>query len=287
MSTRTTCQLLSLLLLLATPTAEAAISCSISSPGFSANYSGALTITQTALTINCNRLSTDPANSAYSVRPTNGAHNAGQQNRAALSTYFLNYEEYQDSTCATLWKPSGGATISGTIRFGASLTASAVKNFWGCVPASQTYAAGLYTDTVTMTLTYNNGTSNVNVTGTHAANITTPNACSINTSPTSLAFTYTARQAAAVVRNTTFKTICTILGTYSMSITPVGGVVSGLNYALLLSTASTGGSMPLGSTGTGAQQTFYINGTMPANQAGACATASCNGTQTHTLTVSF
>lgn len=281
--------LAALLFLSATQLAHAAISCSVSSPGFSGTYTGTLSITQTNLTVNCSRLASDPATSAYSIRPDNGIYASGQQNRGAVSTYFLNYEEYQDSSCSTIWRSSGGAgnAISGTVSFGTSLSASVNRNYWGCVPASQTRAAGTYTDTVIMTLTYNNGTSNVTATGTHSVAILSPASCTFSTAPGMINFAYTAMQAPIATANTTFGTTCTVLSTYSISITPGSDVVSGLNYSLRLNTTSSGGSNPLGSTGTGVQQIFYINGTMPASQAGACATGNCVASRVHTLTLSF
>ena len=100
--------------------------------------------------------------------------------------------------------------------------------------------------------------------------------------------TYTAFQGSANLANTTFSTTCTNLTPYTLSLDANSGAVSGLNYSLLLNTTSGGGVHPFGPVpGTGSAQTYYINGTMPANQAGTCAGASCAGTNVHTLTVTY
>ena len=72
-----------------------------------------------------------------------------------------------------------------------------------------------------------------------------------------------------------------------MALNASGGVVAGLNYALALNTSGSGGINPLTSSGTGFAQTFFINGSMPAGQAGTCASGSCPGTQAHRLTITY
>ena len=44
---------------------------------------------------------------------------------------------------------------------------------------------------------------------------------------------------------------------------------------------------PASGTGTGATQTYTINGSIAAGQSGICASASCNASQTRTLTLSW
>ena len=72
-----------------------------------------------------------------------------------------------------------------------------------------------------------------------------------------------------------------------MALDATVGVVTGLNYALALNTVNTGGVNPLTSVGNGLAKTFFINGTMAAGQAGACAAAACTGTQARTLTITY
>ena len=72
-----------------------------------------------------------------------------------------------------------------------------------------------------------------------------------------------------------------------MSVTAAGGVASGVNYGLNVNTSASGGSNPLGSVGTGTVQTFFINGSAPAGQAGSCGTGSCVTSQSHSLVITF
>jgi spore coat protein U-like protein len=270
------------------PAARAAISCSISSPGISTAYGGIQATGQSDFTISCSRLSSDPATSTYEVRPDHGINSSAQQNRAGFSTYFLEYGQYQDSGCSLLWSPTGpSAAISGTINFGSALSVSVQADFWACLPASQTYAAGSYSDTVTMTLIYDTGAGNTMVTGTHQVLVSAQPSCSFTTAPGDINFDYTALQVAAAQANTTFGITCTVLASASMGLVPAAGVISGLNYQLQLNSSSSGGSNPLDTSGSGAQQLFYINATMPAGQAGECATGACADSNIHTLTLTF
>ena len=275
-----------MLLLFCTHGAVAAINCSISSPGISSAYTGTLNINQTSFTINCTRLSGDPATSDYTVHPDNGINAVGQVNRTTQGANYLSYEEYQDSICSAAWQPTGGG-ISGTINFGSALGISVTRDYWGCIPAGQAYAVGAYSDTVLMTLTYNDGTGDVVTTGGHQVTISTSASCSITTAPGTMNFSYTALQATSSSAATTFGTTCSIGTAYSISVTSSGGVISGLQYSLRINTTNSGGSNPLGSSGSGVQQNFYINGAMPAGQAGSCGTASCQDSTIHTLLITY
>jgi spore coat protein U-like protein len=195
------------------------------------------------------------------------------------------YEEYRSSGCSSLWH--AGDPIGATINFGSALSVSTSDSFWACIPSSQVYAAGAYTDTVTLTLSYNDGTDSTTTTTTHEVLIDAPPSCAFTTAPGAVNFNYTALQASVATANTTFGITCTIQTGVSMGVNPGGGVVSGLNYQLRLNAASSGGSNPLGTTGVGVQQLFYINATMPAGQAGECPAANCVDNRNHTLTLTF
>ncbi|MES2625707.1 MAG: spore coat protein U domain-containing protein [Pseudomonadota bacterium] len=274
-----------LLLMLSSANVFGAINCSVSSAGINTAYTGALSINQTTLDITCTRLSGDPATSAYSVSADNGINAVGQVNRASLGGNYLSYQEFQDSICGTNWQP--GSDIAGSINFGSALAVSVTVDYWACLPAGQVYAVGSYNDTVLMTLTYNDGIGDVTTTGGHQVTIITSPSCSISTAPGVIAFSYTALQNSATSTSTTFGTTCSIDTSYSISVDTADGVISGLQYSLRLNTADTGGSNPLGSSGTGVEQNFYINGTMPASQAGSCTSANCQDSVVHTLLITY
>ena len=274
-------------LLLPVTRVHAAITCSISSPGFTTGYdaaAAAININQTYFTVTCNRSAGDPASVNYSVAANNGSNAQGNQNRAAFGASRIDYEPWKNANCSGTWK---NAPIAGTITFGATIgTLSTQTAIWGCIPALQTgKSAATHTDTVTLTLSYGPTLATL-ANGSFPVSITPPADCKITTAPGNIVFTYTAFGVAQQAF-TLFRTTCTISHPYTMALNATSGVVSGLNYSLALNTTSSGGTSPLGSTGTGLAQTFYINGNMAAGQAGTCATGPCSATNTHTLTITF
>lgn len=69
----------------------------------------------------------------------------------------------------------------------------------------------------------------------------------------------------------------------------IHGAVSGLRYGLSIGTTA-GGAAILPTTsfsGNGYVLPYFINGTMPANQAGSCASATCTLSDPRTLTFTF
>ena len=271
-------------LTLAMSGAHAAITCtSITSPGFSAAFSGTVppsNITQTYFTVSCQRnLLSDPTTLNYTVSVNNGLNPQGQANQAALGANRLRYDAYKDAACATAWKGGGGGVISDSMTLIALNPTIKQTSFWGCILLTQTLAAGTYADTVTMTLNVGG------LTNTFPVNISTPAVCTV-TAPGPLSFAYTAFGPAQTA-STPFYPTCTLYLPYSMALSATNGVASGVNYSLGLNTVNSGGSSPLASTGTGVAQTFYINGNMAAGQAGTCATGTCSATNTRTLTITY
>ena len=261
--------------------AHAVITCtSVTSPGFSTAYSGVVNnVTATFFTATCSRSSlADAATVTYQVGVNNGLNNAGGQNRAKLGANFISYDTYKDAGCTTLWKLNGGTRITDTITLNGTLATTKQTTFYGCITvANQVVPAGIYVDTLNMTLSYPGGS----VGGAFGANIATPATCSITTAPSTLTFNYTAF-GAAVNNSTNYQITCTSFLAYAMSLgatNPVSGVASGINYSLTLGTTS--------STGTGAAQTFSIAGAAAASQAGTCGAASCSATNVHTLTITY
>ncbi len=261
------------------------ISCGIAqpSPGFSSAYVPAnpgINITQTSFTVTCQRNSAgDPTTVNYSVDGGNGLNPTGQQNRAAFGANRILYDLYKDGGCATDWRGGGGAFTGLSMALGAvGVPTSVQTTYWGCIPAGQLgLPAGTYTDTVIMTLA-SPGNNIVGAPFTFAVSIFTPSVCNITSAPGNIVFAYTAFGGAQAV-STTFGATCTSLLPYTMALDATSGVVSGLQYLLALSAAS--------STGSGFEQTHSINGTMPAGQAGTCATGSCSATNIHTLTITY
>jgi len=271
--------LLMLVALVLAPCAQAAITCSVSSSGFAAAYSpatGTTNITQTFFTVTCTRGATsDPASVNYGVKADNGLNPQGQNNRAMFGGNRLGYDVYTNASCGTQWK--GNTTISGTINFSATGTVSQQRNFWGCIGAGQTgLAAGTYTDTVTLTMTY--GSPQSSASGSFGVTITTPPVCTVSTAPGTVDFAYVSFGAAANA-STSFGVTCTLALPYTMALDATSGTILGINYTLSLSSSS--------STGTGSAQTFQVNGSIAAGQSGTCAGGTCIGTQARTLTITY
>ena len=279
------CLVVPFLALLA-PEAHAAITCNITaSPGWSVAYvttNPANTVTQSSFTLTCQRnVAADPTTLNYFVSSDNGSNVTGQQNRAKLTTgnSFLLYEDYRDSACTQLWKAAGGNRISGSMTLSGFVGTQVTVSYWGCVFASQTgLPSGMYQDTVTMTAANSAGGATL-ATNVFSPTIYYPAVCNVTQAPADVAFTYTAFRATAATASSTFGVTCTNTLPYSMALDATSGVVAGLQYLISLSASN--------ATGTGAQQTFTINGTMPAGQAGTCALSSCSGTSVRTLTITY
>jgi spore coat protein U-like protein len=271
--------LAALLAMLAPAAARAAYNCSISSPGFSAAYdptSFTTNVTQTQLTITCTRSLSDASTMSYTVRANNGLYpRGGNRNRAAFGRARIGYDLYSDAACGAQW--GGNAVLTGTLDFGGSLSATDTVNYWGCIPARQTgLRAGTYTDIVAMMLTY--GPFSSLATGTLGVNILTPATCRLTTAPGNIVFNYIAF-GPVVNASTSFGVTCTNFLPYSFALDATSGAVLGLNYTLSLPTSA--------ATGTGTQQTFAIDGTMAAGQAGTCGAGTCTASQARVLTLTY
>ncbi len=258
---------------------EAAYSCSISSGGIAIAYSTTApttTIAQTSFTVTCSRSLSDASTMSFTVAADNGTHSLGANNRAAFGAAFIRYDVYKDGACATQWK--GSNTFAGTLNFGGSTSASTTVTYWGCIGAAQTgLAAGTYTDSVTMTLSYG-PTPQSTSTGSFGVSIATPATCSLTAAPGNVVFAYASFGSAAAA-STTFGVTCTNYFPYTMALDATSGTLLGVNYTLALSASS--------ATGSGAQQTHTISGDIAAGQSGTCASGTCSATQPRTLTITY
>ena len=267
--------------------AQAAITCTITSSGWSMNYvptNPVPVFVQSSYTLTCSRaVAADSTSLSYFVGVDNGQHFTGTANRALQSTgtSLIAYENYKDSACTQIWKSSGGNRISGSMTFSGFLPTSVTTNFYGCITTTQTgLPADTYRDVVTMTATTSGGGSlGAGATSSFNVAIYQPAICNITKAPGDVAFTYTAFRATAATASTTFGVTCTNGLPYNMALDATSGVVSGLQYTVSLSAPS--------GAGTGSQQNYTVNGSMAAGQAGTCTTPTCSGTDVRTLTISY
>lgn len=262
---------------------HALYSCNVSSGGVGMAYNpltAGNTIGQSSASVTCTRDPADAGTLELVLVVNNGANPSGQGNRATQGGQTVAYELFQDSVCATQWRTGGNGPFSRTLNFGGGLSASMPLDYWACIPANQTgLAAGTYTDTVIMTLTYGPKKSEQTAPPqTFGVNISTPAQCLISTPPGTMDFGTYVAFGPALSASTTFGVTCTSYVAYTMAVTPALGVLTGLNYTV---------SSPASGTGTGMQQLLPINGSMAGGQAGQCAGSTCSGSNIHTVTVTY
>lgn len=270
--------------------AQASVTCSVSSPGFFSVYDSLAAtdnLNTSAFTVNCTRLSSDPATFNYIAFTDDGLYNPGGSgnNKAQLSTGTsrIRYDFFTSASYSVNWSKSNKC-ITGAINFGSALFGSQTQTYYAKIPAAQTgLPQGSYLDTVSVNMSYNEtackSNAAVDASSIFQVQISNVPACQIVLPPGTVAFTYTAFSPVAATASTTFATRCSTTLPYVMALNANIGVVSGLNYALSLSATS--------ATGNGALQNYSINGVMAARQAGDCATTNCSASATHTLTISY
>jgi len=273
-------RLAALLLAFAAAPSFAAITCNVTVTNITTVYSPTVAtdnVSTGSYTISCTRLATDANSLAWSLAANNGLQSGGGNNRVNLAGNRYAYDIYIDPAHTTKWQ--GTNRFTGTLSFGASLSASVTGTFDLVVFGSQAVQpAGTYTDTVTVTLrnTANNSTLD---TSPFTVSVITTNSCQLYTPPGNINLAYTSFQASAATANTSFGVRCTTALPYTMVLDATAGTIVGLNYTLALSQTS--------ATGNGITQNYTVNGSIAGGQAGTCATASCSGSQTRTLTVTY
>ena len=270
---------LSCVALMACGSAQAAISCSVSSNGFSSAYVPSNTlqnITAGSVTMTCTRSkANDATTKSYTIMVNDGlAAGTGGANQAQSGINRITYETYTNGSCtAPAWGTT--TTVAGVVTFTSTndfVSRSDTQTFWGCIPALQNKPAATYSDTVTM----NPSTGSI---ATFGVSIVTPSSCSISSPPGNIAFTYTAFQAGTASASTSFATNCTALLPYTMTLDVTSGVLAGLQYDLALSSAS--------AVGNGSAQTYSVTGTMASGQPGTCATGSCAASAARQITITY
>ena len=273
------------LLALIVSQASAAITCSVSVTSVTVVYdptSGTQNVTTGSYTVTCNRLSADPSTFAWQLGVDDGLQPAGGLNRVQLGAKRYQYDTYRLSpfTNANKWGDTATTRFTGTLNFGGSLTASTSGPFDIVMAAGQTTEpAGTYTDTVTATLRNGAGTQ-IN-TSTFGVSVLTTNTCQISVPPGNVVFTYTSFQVSAATASTSYGVRCTTALPYTMALDATSGTLLGVNYSLAIAPSTSG-------TGTGATQTYTIDGAIAAGQSGTCASAVCGpASDTRTLTLSW
>jgi len=278
-------RLAALLLGFAAAPAFAAITCSVMVTAIATVYDPTVVtdnVSTGSYAISCTRLAGDPNSLNWSLGADNGLQPGGGNNRAQSpggQRYAYDVYRLAPYTNANRWQDGGGTRFTGTLSFGAGLTATQSGSFDLVVYGNQTVRpASTYSDIITVTLRNTSAGTTLN-TSTFNVSVITTNACQIAVPPADINLSYTSFQVAAAAASTSFGVRCTTALPYTMALDATSGTVLGLSYTLALSQAS--------GTGSGITQTYSINANMVGGQIGTCATASCSASQTRTVTITY
>jgi Spore Coat Protein U domain len=270
--------------------AKAVVSCSATATLPASAYVATIaTNTTGSVTVTCTRNAADPTSAAAgyvrsldgsgAVTYTVGADGVNTGNTVALSGLNqLNYSLLRPPSFTTQW--TTGNTTQGTVNFAIGQTSSSfTTNFVMNIPVGRWNSpAGLYTELVTVFLTY--GTTNNTTSFTNS--VTVNSICTFPTPPGDLNFgTYNSLIAGPALSATSaFQIRCTRAVVYSFSFDTTTSTIPGvnLNYSL---------TAPAGGTSPNAAVSLNIVGSMPSGQSGTCSTASCAGSQPRTLILSY
>src|SRR5205085_9172043 len=144
--------------------AGAAITCSALVTSITIVYdptSGTQNVTTGSYTVTCIRLATDPNTFSWQLGVDDGLQPAGGLNRVQSAAKRYTYDTWRLSPYnnANKWGDAAATRFTGTLNFGASLSASTSGPFDIVMAAGQAVQpAGTYTDTVTASLRNSGGT---------------------------------------------------------------------------------------------------------------------------------
>lgn len=249
------------------------------------------------VSLQCTRSLSDSSTFAYTLTLDAGlttgtrelyAHGGSGTDSSRRLTHDVSMSAYGGLS----WTTTVNNVVTGSLNFGAGTTASASHTYYLRVPQGQiAKSPGIYDDILVFRLLAGDVTAAPIATGSITPTVSLPSACFVgqlgsgafaaqNTlSPTTLALHYTSFSPWPVSSTMQFTIGCTLGTPYSVSLSPASGTLLGLPYQLSLSSSS--------GTGTGYAQNFVVTGTVNAGLAGQCAQASCQATQSTTITVSY
>lgn len=274
-----------------TTQAWAALACSITaSPAtLSGAYDPASNLDmQGSFSVNCTRAKNDSKNQTVWI----GLNQSTGQVMAKAPPYAdtLAYGIYTDIGRTTRWTDGIGGGLTVPVTFGGNITAVSVPvAVYMRANSGQTdKAAGTYSDTLNVTLN-NTDSLGPNLSGT---TLTTEAAvakgCVVDLAPLTYSVNYQAFRNTAMVDSTQGVVVTCSKGTQvSLALDQVTGVILPieLKYTLTFSSASQTASGTSSSSATA--QNFGLTLTFPAGQAGACGAATCSGTDSRQITVTY
>ena len=286
---------------------QAAYSCNVVAQRVNllAEVFAAQTVVQ-SLTVTCNRAPGDASTLTYRIVAGDGNHLNGAQRRVRREltiNNFLNYGLVRATaagdapTCSatTNWRGTGANVISGTLNFGTALSQSVTWNYCVRAAASSFANAGIYTDSVLLTLRYpNTGAGQLN-TAPLDIQVGVQTSCLLDKPLPGLTVAYTSLQPMAAILNTSVLLRCSTGHPWTAGLLPdpasaAAPVTTLTNQSLLGLTYSVQVS-PASGTGTGnaagGGQAVTLGVTVPGGQAGICSMGSCTASNTHVLVITF
>ncbi|MBC5763270.1 spore coat protein U domain-containing protein [Ramlibacter albus] len=270
--------------------ASAAISCSSITGSASATvtnvFAGGNIDVSGAISFTCTRAAGDPkfpATFYIGTSGTNGSRNLSNGGNTLAYQLFTAYPG-----CSAAWQNTGtDISVANSLTAGGDRTTS-FSNIPFCLrvtPANTTKPL-VFSASETLTIRSASGGGTSYGTGTLSVSGTV-NALCLTTTGNTLLFNYTSFQSSAQPgTNGTFVVQCTNTTSFSLSLDAVTGTAAGLTYNLGLTSV---GTQNLNSqSGTGNTVTYQVPGSIPAGQAGTCATgATCVGNDSRTVTITY
>lgn len=281
---------------LATCGAAQAVICSVTAtsvPPSTLYVSGSATNVAGTIASTCTKEAGDVARPYIYIGIDQGEPPAGRAMTRQNGANKLTYEIYHRTYGSGIWNEAVGVTSTSSTNGGvlyrmANNTSTQIVSFpyYFRIPTPQaTASAGIYGDlAIAITVRLSNSTGSASgiilAATSFGVSASIQHSCYFSSNPSPLILGYTSFMTAPSVGSSTFQLSCTYNSPYTLTISPPAtGTLLGLNYSLALSASS--------GAGIGNPQSFSINGTIAANQSGACATSSCSGSQAHTITVGF
>ena len=282
--------------LLASPQAQAAYSCNLSSTSVQGIYSSASNLDLSGtVTVSCTRALTDPNTYNYAITLDNGVSGTSRRlyrhGGSNINASRINHSISRISFGGTNWSTSTNA-VTGTLNFGSGTSTTANRTYFLRVASGQTgKTVGIYDDVLAFSLRQGSATGAVIATSTITPTVSIQSACFVGTlgagnfaapgtvAPSTLTLNYTSFSSIAVSSSMAFTMDCTQGTPYTLSLSPASGTLLGLPYSLSLSSSS--------GSGSGFAQSVTVTGTIPAGQSGKCALASCSATQATTVTITY
>jgi spore coat protein U-like protein len=271
--------------------AWAVLACSIGATPINATYSSGTTSSdQGTFIVTCTR---NPATDARKHIIWIGLNQAptGSLMTRDIGGSTLSYSVYRQAG-SSLWTNTGSKKVNqsgdtGTeseVDFGAGAGSVASVNipFYWQLPAGQNRAAGVYVDSgVSVSLRKDSDSGTLLGSTLLTARATIRHDCRFSTAPLPIQVSYTAFAAAAVPGSTSFELTCTEGTTYALSLDLTRSVIPTIELAYSLALNATSG------TGNAVGQSFRVDVSIDAGQAGNCVGGNCSGTDTRTITVTY